>query len=121
MAQTAEDVEITIVDSAARLSGAEPPQLLDVREDHERQAGYVAPSAHIPMAELPARAGELDPATPVIVYCRSGVRSLMAAQALRSVGFEAYSMAGGIVDWAAAGYGLEPSGGIVADIEREAQ
>jgi rhodanese-related sulfurtransferase len=39
----------------------------------------------------------------------------MAAQALRASGFEAYTMAGGLVRWAGEGRPLSPEGGSVAD------
>lgn len=77
--------------------------LLDVREDHERADRYIAPSVHIPLGELSARAGELDPAAPLLVYCHSGVRSAMAADALRAAGYEAADLDGGMVAWEQAG------------------
>ena len=46
---------------------------------------------------------------------RVGVRSAMATQAFRASGYEAYSMAGGLMAWADAGLPLAPEGGRVAD------
>jgi len=78
-------------------------QWLDVRTAQERAEGYIrADSLHIELTELPARAGELDRARPVVVYCRSGSRSAMAVAALREGGFAAANLAGGIVAWQAA-------------------
>jgi rhodanese-related sulfurtransferase len=51
----------------------------------------------------------------VVFYFRVGARSLMAAQALRASGYEAYSMDGGLVRWADEGRLLSPEGGYVAD------
>ncbi len=51
----------------------------------------------------------------MVFYCRVGSRSLMAAQAFRASGFEAYSMAGGLLRWAQEGRELAPDGGRVAD------
>jgi rhodanese-related sulfurtransferase len=51
----------------------------------------------------------------VIFVCRVGGRSLMAAQALSGAGFDAYSMAGGVQQWAEEGRPLSPDGGHVAD------
>ena len=90
-------------------------QIVDVREDYEREAGYVEGSRHIQLAQLAAVAAELDPERPVIFVCRVGGRSLMAAQALRTAGFDAYSMAGGVKQWADEGRPLAPDGGYVAD------
>ncbi len=120
MSEEQHELEIASADAAERLSAASPVQLIDVREQHEREAGYIPGSSHIPLGDLPARVGELDQQTPVIVYCRVGARSLMAAQALSGAGFQAYSLAGGILDWAASGHELEPSGAVVAEMEQDA-
>lgn len=90
-------------------------QLLDVREDYERQAGHIAGSRHVALVSLSAEAATLQRERPVVAYCRLGSRSDMAAQALRAAGFEAYSMSGGLVRWADEGRPLTPDGGYVAD------
>lgn len=90
--------------------------LVDVREGYERDAGHVDSSLHIPVTELSAKAADaLDKETTVVFVCRVGGRSLMAAQALRAAGYDAWSMAGGMVAWDAEGRGLVPDGGTVAD------
>ena len=106
-------LEVT-TESTARALADESAQVVDVREPYERDAGYVAGSRHIQLAELPGGA-ELDPERPVIFVCRVGGRSLMAAQALRTAGFDAYSMAGGVKQWADEGRPLAPDDGYVAD------
>jgi rhodanese-related sulfurtransferase len=90
-------------------------QIVDVRQPYEREAGYLDGSSHIELQELAGAAQSLDAERPVIFYCRSGARSLMAAQAFRRAGYEAYSMAGGLVDWAGEGRPIAPEGGHVAD------
>ncbi len=69
--------------------------VIDVREadEFDGELGHVPGSRHIPLLELAARAVELRPyiATPVIVVCRSGVRSTTAAAILTSLGFEPVS------------------------------
>jgi len=62
-----------------------------------------------------ANAGSVDRERPVIFVCRVGSRSLMAAQAFRKAGYDAYSMAGGVLQWADEGRPLEPENGRVAD------
>jgi hydroxyacylglutathione hydrolase len=75
--------------------------LLDVRGPGERAEGYVEGSAHIPIAELRHRIGELDPARPVVAYCAGGYRSSIAASLLRSRGFADVSdLIGGYQAWA---------------------
>ncbi|MCW3015198.1 MAG: rhodanese-like protein [Solirubrobacterales bacterium] len=89
--------------------------VIDVREAYERDAGYADGTRHIPVTELSAQAGSLDNDKPVVFVCRVGGRSLMAAQALRASGYDAWSMAGGMVRWDAEGRTLLPEGGTVAD------
>jgi rhodanese-related sulfurtransferase len=50
-----------------------------------------------------------------VFYCRLGSRSLMAAQAVRASGFEAYSMTGGLVRWAREDRPISPEDGYIAD------
>jgi rhodanese-related sulfurtransferase len=106
------DVEPENVADAVRDGGV---QLVDVREDHEWEAGRIAGARHIELARIAVEAGSLDAATPVVFYCRVGARSTMAADALRRAGFDAYSMAGGIMAWDERGLPLEPDDGRVAD------
>lgn len=93
----------------------EGAQLVDVRADHEWEAGRIAGAKHIPLAELPQRTGELDDERPVVLYCRGGNRSTMAAEALADAGYDAAKLSEGIVGWAEAGLPLEPDGGYVAE------
>src|SRR5579859_4190449 len=90
-------------------------QLIDVRQVHENQAGRISGSRLIELGELSAQAGSIDRDRPVVFYCRSGARSAMATQAFRQAGYDAHNMAGGLLDWQAAGLPLEPDGAYVAD------
>jgi rhodanese-related sulfurtransferase len=90
-------------------------QLIDVRQPHEHEAGRIADTPLIELGELTSRAQEIDPNRPVVFYCRSGSRSAMASQAFRGAGYDAHNMAGGLLEWQAAGLPLEPDGGHVAD------
>ena len=67
----------------------EGAQLVDVRADHEWEAGRIAGATHLPLAELAERVGELDKERPVVLYCRGGNRSTMATEALAEAGFDA--------------------------------
>jgi rhodanese-related sulfurtransferase len=94
---------------------AEGWQVVDVREPHEREAGHIAGTSHIPLDRLTSEAATLDPERPVVFYCRVGNRSTMAAQAFRTAGFEAYNLAGGITEWVRRGLPIEPPDGHVAE------
>jgi rhodanese-related sulfurtransferase len=90
-------------------------QLVDVREPHEREAGYVPGSRHVQLAELTESAPSIDPDRPVVFVCRVGGRSAMAAWSFARAGYDAHNLEGGIVGWAASGLPLEPEDGYVAD------
>ncbi len=113
----AEPTEIAIAPErvAEWLEADAAPQLVDVREPYERDAGYIAGSRHIELTKLPSEAATLEHGRPVVFYCRVGARSTMAAQALRAAGVEAYSMEGGLVRWADEQRPLEPDGAYVVE------
>jgi rhodanese-related sulfurtransferase len=76
--------------------------LLDVRQPEEWSAGHAPGALHVPLGDLALRLGDLPPGT-VVVVCRSGGRSAVAAQALASTGRDARNLAGGMQAWSAAG------------------
>ena len=83
-------------------------QVVDVREDHEWRAGHIDGAVHIPLGSLGSRAAALDPARPVVTVCRSGQRSLVAAQALKRAGFsDVANMQGGMLGWTRAGLAVK--------------
>ena len=89
-------------------------QLIDVRQTEEHEAGRIGGGRLIELGDLPAQAETIDRDQPVIVYCRSGSRSAMATAALRQAGFDAHNLAGGIIEWMAAGLPIEPENGQIA-------
>lgn len=90
-------------------------QLIDVRADHEWEAGRIAGATHLSLPELPERLGEIDRDRPVVVYCRGGNRSSMATAALNDAGYDAVKLSEGIVGWSEEDLPLEPEGGYVAE------
>jgi len=79
-----------------------PVPVLDVREDFEWEAGHIEGALHIPLSELPARVAEL-PEGRFLVTCKAGGRSAQAVAWLAANGHEAVNLAGGMLDWQAAG------------------
>jgi len=76
-------------------------QLVDVRQPDEVQAGTLPGAVNIPLDVLPARLGELDPGRRVVLLCRSGGRSAMAAEMLTSSGFgDVVNLDGGMLAYA---------------------
>ncbi|MGI8413638.1 MAG: rhodanese-like domain-containing protein [Solirubrobacteraceae bacterium] len=90
-------------------------QLIDVRQPHEHEAGRISGGRHLELAALTSQAQTIEVGRPVVFYCRSGARSAMATTAFCGAGFDAHNMAGGLLEWEAAGLPLEPTGGHVAD------
>jgi rhodanese-related sulfurtransferase len=89
--------------------------LIDVRREHEWEAGHIPGARRVEVNDLPAEAERLDRERPVVLYCRSGSRSELAAEGLSAGGFDAHALAGGISAWAEQGRPLEPEGGYVAE------
>ena len=90
-------------------------QLVDVRADHEWEAGHLPGATHIALPELAQRAAEIDKDRPVIFYCRGGSRSDMAATALAEAGYDAVKLSEGATGWEEEELPFEPEGGYVAE------
>lgn len=96
------DREIDAPELAARLGRGEPTVLLDVREPWEHQLAALPGSVLVPLGELSRRLDDVHVPVGalVVTYCHHGVRSLQAAEWLRSMGWPAVvSLAGGIDGW----------------------
>ena len=77
-------------------------RVIDVREPAEHQIARVEGVTLMPLSTFAQRFAELDPAQPLYIHCKSGVRSLQAAQFLKQHGFKnVKSVKGGILTWAA--------------------
>jgi rhodanese-related sulfurtransferase len=88
---------------AVRLVVDDAAWLLDVREDHEWQAGHAPTAHHIPMGELGQRQDELPAEETILVICHSGARSRVVTDALRAAEYSAVNVDGGMVAWNSAG------------------
>lgn len=87
---------------SAELAGPAPPLVLDVREDHEWAICHLDGALRIPLGQLAARLGELDPRREIVTCCHRGGRSRKALELLRSAGFgHVRNLTGGMDRWAA--------------------
>ena len=94
--------EVSVEEVHTRLQSATPPTVIDVRDPDEYREGFVEGAIHISRGFLEFKAQDAypDPTTPIVLYCLSGLRSLLAAKALHDLGYEhVASMAGGIRRW----------------------
>ncbi len=80
-------------------------QILDVREDWERQEVLICPSTHLPLGYIVEENKEMilksvNPAENLVVYCKAGIRSKMACQTLQKVGFsKLFNLSNGMDGW----------------------
>jgi len=84
--------------------------LIDVREHHEWQFIHIPGAIHIPKDQISEKVQEYftDKTAAIYIHCRSGVRSLYAADCMIELGYQdVYSVNGGIQDWAMSGYPVE--------------
>jgi DMSO/TMAO reductase YedYZ molybdopterin-dependent catalytic subunit/rhodanese-related sulfurtransferase/glyoxylase-like metal-dependent hydrolase (beta-lactamase superfamily II) len=77
--------------------------LLDVREPDEFQAEHAPDAVLMPMSQVRAGSDRLPKDRRIVVVCRSGGRSGAVTASLRSWGFDAVNLAGGMCAWDAAG------------------
>lgn len=95
--------EVSVADAAARREAG--AFILDVREPDEWVEAHIPGATLIPLGTLASRADEVPRDRDVVVVCRSGNRSQEGRDILRRAGFtRVTSMAGGLREWAAAGY-----------------
>ena len=89
-----------------RIDGGEPLVLIDVRDPDEYRDGAIEPATNISRGFLEFRIGTAaaDPKTPIVLYCQSGLRSMLAAKALHDLGYEnVTNLQGGFQKWAQSG------------------
>jgi molybdopterin/thiamine biosynthesis adenylyltransferase/rhodanese-related sulfurtransferase len=97
----ATSAEITPRELAARLREG-TVTLIDVRELHEWDTAHIDGARLIPLGTLGDSLGSLDRHAEIVVMCRSGQRSAVAARQLEAAGFtRVRNLAGGILRWAA--------------------
>ena len=89
--------------------------ILDVRPEDDSALGHVPGALNIPLRELEARLGELDPEHEIVAYCRGPycVLSYEAVSALRALGYKARRLEDGLPEWRAAGLPISVEAGSV--------
>src|SRR5689334_22802578 len=100
---------LTPVNAHAYLADHPEALVLDVREPAEwnDDVGHIEGARQIPLGELEGRMSEIEAwkDKPIVVVCRTGVRSQEAADKLRAAGFKlALNLEGGMAAWRSRGY-----------------
>ena len=93
--------EITATELKQRLDSGDDIQLIDVREADEVAKARIPGAIHIPLAQVTARASEIDPSRETVIHCKMGGRSARAIEALKSSGHTGnlINLKGGITAW----------------------
>jgi rhodanese-related sulfurtransferase len=102
--------EISVEETMERLNSGEGARLIDVREDHEWEAGHAASAEHLSkgIIERDIEKAVPEKGTELILYCGGGYRSAIAAEAIQRMGYyDVSSMAGGWRAWQEAGAPVE--------------
>jgi molybdopterin/thiamine biosynthesis adenylyltransferase/rhodanese-related sulfurtransferase len=110
--------ELSVDEVEKICAGQSGSALLDVREKEEYRAGHLPGSISIPRGFLEMQVeGKLtDKDQPIVAYCQSGVRSLLAGQVLKEMGYtNVSSMAGGYGAWKGGGHDWEQDFQFTAD------
>src|SRR5262245_35678102 len=91
---------------AQRLASGDPVAVIDVRDPDEYRDGHIEAATNISRGFLEFRVGTVagDPAAPVVLYCQTGLRSVLAAKALRELGYQnVINLGGGYQKWVQSG------------------
>ena len=102
--------EVTVAETRERMQSDNGVRLIDVREDHEWNAGRAAGSTHFGkgIIERDIEVSVPDKTTEVILYCGGGFRSALSADVLQQMGYtNVFSMAGGWKAWQDSGAPIE--------------
>lgn len=94
--------QITVAELKAAIDQGKKPVLLDVRESHELEICKLDYTVHVPLGDLRFQLEELEKYkdSEIIVYCRSGRRSNIAAEFLQEAGFQfVKNLKGGVLAW----------------------
>ena len=102
--------EITIPEYRRRIAAGERLVLVDVREDHEWQAGHLPDATHLSKGTIERDVEKRfpDKATPLVLQCGGGFRSALAADNLQKMGYQnVWSLDGGIRAWRESGGAID--------------
>ena len=93
--------QITAEDAKKIMDSGEEHIILDTREQDEFDSGHIPGAILIPYTEIENKAEEMLPDKDklILVYCRSGRRSKIAAESLSKLGYTNVKEFGGIIEW----------------------
>jgi molybdopterin/thiamine biosynthesis adenylyltransferase/rhodanese-related sulfurtransferase len=93
-------------DLQRRLAAGDPVTVIDVRDPDEHREGYIEPATNVSRGFLEFRIGSVAPDvnTPIVLYCQTGLRSMLSAKALTDLGYSnVVNLQGGFQRWVQSG------------------
>ena len=102
--------EISVAEARARIAANPKVVLIDVREDHEWQAGHAVEAVHLGKGILERDLEKLypDANTEIVMYCGGGFRSALTCDAAQRMGYKkVHSLIGGYKGMMAAGWPMK--------------
>ncbi|MEE2032343.1 MBL fold metallo-hydrolase [Rhodococcus chondri] len=101
LADLVQPAQRTTIEQLDEMLAADAVTLVDIRNPGEREAGVIAGSVAIPLAQLRVRLEQVPVGKPIVVHCAGGWRSSVAASLLRAQGFDNVTdLVGGYNAWA---------------------
>ena len=93
--------QITAEEAKKIMDSGEEHIIFDTREQDEFDEGHIPGAILIPYTEIENKAEAMLPDKDklILVYCRSGRRSKIAAESLSKLGYTNVKEFGGIIDW----------------------
>jgi len=97
--------KVSVVAAKAMIESNPSLLVIDVSSQTEYEETHLKGAISIPLTNLPSRIGELNQSSAILVYCRTGRRSVQACSALIERGFtNVCNMEGGLAAWIESGY-----------------
>ena len=96
-----EYLQVSAEEAKQMMSDYPDAVILDVREADEYNSGHIPGAVLLPYGDIPEKAHIVlpDKEKMILIYCRSGRRSKIAAESLTALGYTAVYEFGGIIDW----------------------
>ncbi len=94
-------------DLKRRLDAGEPVTVIDVRDPDEYRDGHIEAATNISRGFLEFRIASAapDPAQTIVLYCQTGLRSVLAARVLKELGYQrVINLQGGYQRWVQSGF-----------------
>jgi rhodanese-related sulfurtransferase len=98
-AKTVEPAYITAADLYMKIAEEEDMTIISVRSDTDYAAGHIPGAINIGLGSLADNLDQIDPGSPVYIYCYTGQSAAQGAALLQMLGYDVYSIEFGMCSW----------------------